>query len=70
MVTMPKLRMKIGISGTVAVGDGKTYDSLKRGMVIETDERTAAQFLEAGYAETRLEGDIGEARKPEAVPHW
>jgi hypothetical protein len=65
-----KLRMKIGIAGSTSVGAGRSYDSLKRGDVIECDERTATQFLSAGYAETRLEGDIGEARKPEAVPNW
>jgi hypothetical protein len=67
---MKTVRMKIGISGTTAVGEGRTYDSLKRGQVIEVDEVTARQFLAAGYAESRLTGDVGEARKPEELPNW
>jgi hypothetical protein len=63
-----KLRMKIGIAGTTSVGAGRTYTDLKRGQVIDVDEATARQFLEAGYAELRLEGAVGEPRKREAIP--
>ena len=67
---MPKIRMKIPISGTVSVGNGRTYDSLKRGQVIEADERTTHQYLTAGYAQTDLTGPLGQPGKPEAVPNW
>jgi hypothetical protein len=56
---MPRIRMKIGISGSVAVGDGRTYDNLVRGDIVEADERTAAQYCEHGYAERKLDGEIG-----------
>jgi hypothetical protein len=65
-----KLRMKINISGMTSVGGGKTYTDLKRGQVIEVDEAVAAQYLEHGYAELRLEGDIGQPYRTEIVPNW
>jgi hypothetical protein len=58
-----KIRMKIHIRGITSVGAGRTYDSLVRGQIIEVDERTAAQFLEAGYAERKLDGEIGPSNK-------
>jgi hypothetical protein len=67
---MPKIRMKINIRGQTSVGSGKTYHDLKRGDVIEVDEAGAAQYLEHGYAESRLEGDIGQPNKSEAIPNW
>jgi hypothetical protein len=71
LVTMPKLRMKIGISGITSVGEGKTYSDIKRGDVIEIDdERVVTQYLEHGYAELRLEGDIGQPYRTEIVPNW
>jgi hypothetical protein len=49
---------------------GKSYTDLERGQVIDVDEAVAAQYLEHGYAELRLEGDIGQPYRTEIVPNW
>jgi hypothetical protein len=65
-----RIRMKIGISGITSVGGGKTYTDLKRGQIIDADENVANQYIEHGYAEKRLEGDVGPAYKSESAAHW
>jgi hypothetical protein len=67
---MPKLRMKIHIAGITSVGEGKTYTDIHRGDTVETDERTAHQFLTCGYAQADLKGPLGQPGKPEEIPNW
>lgn len=64
-----RIRMKIRIGGAVS-GGSTTYHDLKRGDIIDVDEPIAHQYSENGYAETNLTGDIGQAYKPEAAPHY
>jgi hypothetical protein len=65
---MPRVRMKINISGSTSVGAGKEYTNIRRGDVIEVDERVAAQYLECGYAQSDISGPLGQPFKSEAIP--
>jgi hypothetical protein len=66
---MTKVRAKIDISGMTSTG-AKTYTDIRRGDVLECDERTAAQFCEHGYAQTDLTGPLGQPYKSSEVANW
>lgn len=67
---MTKVKAKINISGMTSTGAGKTYTNIQRGDIIECDERTAAQYIEHGYAQSDLSGPLGQAYKSEVTPNW
>jgi hypothetical protein len=66
--SMTPLKMKIGISGSTSTGEGKTYNSIQRGDIVECDEKTAAQYLQFGYAQSDLQSEPGTPYKSEPIP--
>jgi hypothetical protein len=65
-----RVRMKIPIGGGVSVGPGVGVHDLQRSNIVEVSDAIAAQWVQQGYAERRLDGPIGRAYEPEAAPNW